>query len=500
MSVVRAVVVAVLVGFDWAVIGYFIAINTSYFVLLVLAATEFVKYLRWVPFIGYEETLASPLSPPVSIIVPAYNEEAGIVTSVSAMLALQYPEFEVVVVVDGAKDRTFEVLRRAFDLVRVPRVVPADIPTRERPQGVWIPRGNAPLTVVVKANSGKADSLNLGINAARYPLVCMVDADSILDAESLLHVAQPFVDDPDRVVASGGVIRAANGCRVHQGRIVEVRMPREWLARIQVIEYLRAFLLGRTGWSKLNALLVISGAFGLFRRDVLVEAGGLDATCIGEDAELVIRIHRMLRAAHREYRVVFVAEPVSWTEVPTTLKVLGRQRRRWSRGLAEIMWRHRRMILNPRFGRIGMVAMPYYIAFELVAPIIEVVGVFAVIAGVALGIVDLAFGALFLLVAVLYALALSIASLLLEEVSFHRYRRWRDLGTAVVVSFIENLGYRQATALFQLQGVWSAIRGGQQGWGDMARAGFATTEGTAGAAATTAVASTGKAPGEESPR
>ncbi|HLI01613.1 MAG TPA: glycosyltransferase family 2 protein [Acidimicrobiales bacterium] len=485
MTVVRAVVVAVLVGFDWAVIGYFVAINTSYFLLLMLAATEFVRYLRWLPFVGYEETRASPLSPPVSIIVPAYNEEAGIATSVSAMLALQYPEFEVVVVIDGAKDRTFEVLRESFDLVEVPRVVTAEIPVRAQPTGIWVPRGNAPLTVVVKNNSGRADSLNLGINVARYPLVCMVDADSILDAESLLHVAQPFVDDPDRVVASGGVIRAANGCTVRHGRIVEVRMPREWLARIQVVEYLRAFLLGRTGWSKLNALLVISGAFGLFRRDVLVAAGGLDAGCIGEDAELVVRIHRMMREAHRDYRVVFVAEPVSWTEVPTTLKVLGRQRRRWSRGLAEIVWRHRGMILNPRYGRIGLVALPYYILFELLAPIIEVTGVFAVILGVALGLVNLTFGALFLLVAVLYALALSIASLLLEEVSFHRYRRWRDLGTAVVVSLIENVGYRQATAVFQLQGLWAAIRGGQQVWGDMARAGFVTTSTATTSTATT---------------
>jgi len=485
VTVVRAVVVAVLVGFDWAVIGYFVAINTSYFLLLMLAAAEFVRYLRWLPFVGYEEALASPLSPPVSIIVPAYNEEAGIATSVSAMLALQYPEFEVVVVIDGAKDRTFEVLKESFDLVEVPRVVTAEIPVRAQPTGIWVPRGNAPLTVVVKNNSGRADSLNLGINVARYPLVCMVDADSILDAESLLHVAQPFVDDPDRVVASGGVIRAANGCTVRHGRIVEVRMPREWLARIQVVEYLRAFLLGRTGWSKLNALLVISGAFGLFRRDVLVAAGGLDAGCIGEDAELVVRIHRMMREAHRDYRVVFVAEPVSWTEVPTTLKVLGRQRRRWSRGLAEIVWRHRGMVLNPRYGRIGLVALPYYILFELLAPIIEVAGVCAVILGVALGLVNLTFGALFLLVAVLYALALSIASLLLEEVSFHRYRRWRDLGTAVVVSLIENVGYRQATAVFQLQGLWAAIRGGQQVWGDMARAGFVTTSTATTSTATT---------------
>lgn len=480
MTVLRHALVAVLVGFDWAVIGYFVAINTSYLVLLLLASVEFFRYLRWKPLVGPHDVVSSAFSPGVSIIVPAFNEEAGIVTSVGAMLSLRYPVFEVVVVVDGSRDGTFEALRRAFDLVEVPRVLPVDIPVRVEARAVWVARGNAPLTVVVKDNSGRADSLNVGINAARHPLVCMVDADSILDADSLTRVAQPFVEDPDRVVASGGVIRAANGCLVRHGRIVDVRMPRQWLARIQVVEYLRAFLLGRTGWSKLNALLVISGAFGVFRRDAVVRAGGLDTSCIGEDAELVVRMHRVLRDARQAYRIVFVAEPVSWTEVPTTLAVLGRQRRRWARGLAEIIWRHRRMILNPRYGRIGMLALPYYILFELLAPIIEVAGVVAVVAGVALGIVNLAFGALFLLVAVLYALALSIASLLIEEVSFHRYRRWRDLGTAVVVSLVENLGYRQATAWFQLEGLWAALRGRQQVWGDMVRTGFAAAPPAAG--------------------
>lgn len=472
MSAFHQVVVDLLAVFDWTVIFYFFAINTSYLVLLLLAAGEFNRYLRWRPLAGYEDSARSVFSPPVSIIVPAYNEEAGIVESVSAMMSLHYPELEVVVVVDGATDRTLQVLTDHFDLVEVPWIHRAEVPVRVEPTAVLVPRGSAPLVVVSKDNSGRADSINTGINAARYPLICMVDADSILDSEAIVNVVQPFIDDPERVVASGGVIRAANGCTVRHGRITDVRMPANWLARIQIVEYLRAFLLGRTGWSKLNSLLVISGAFGMFRRDLVVEAGGLDPTTIGEDAELVVRLHRRLRDAGRPYRIVFVAEPVSWTEVPVTLKVLGRQRRRWSRGLGEIVWRHRAMILNPRYGRIGLLALPYYILFELLAPIIEVVGVFAVIAGIALGAVNLEFGALYLAVAVIYAMALSVASLLIEEVSFHRYGRWKDLATAASVALIENVGYRQATALFQLQGLWAAVRGKKQVWGDMSRAGF----------------------------
>lgn len=478
-----------LVIVDWLVLGYFVAINSSYLVLIILAAVEFARHMRIQSAIGYEDSFVNPLAKPVSIILPTFNEEGGIVTSVSAMLALRYAEFEVVVVLDGSTDGTFDALDRAFDLVEVPCVVPADVRTLVDPDAKFVARGDAPLVVVHKVNSGRADAINVGINTARYPLVCMVDADSILDPEALLRVAQPFMDDPDRVVATGGVIRAANGCRIRHGRIVEVRMPRPWLARIQVIEYLRSFLYGRTGWSRLDSLLIISGAFGLFRRDVVVAVGGLDASCIGEDAELVVRIHKFLRDQGSPYRVVFVAEPVSWTEVPETAAVLARQRRRWARGLAEVLWRHRRMIGNPRYGRIGLVALPYYVVFELLAPVVQLGGVLAVIVAFALGVVNVGFAVLFLAVAIGYGLLVSMAALAIEEFSFHRYSRWADLGLTFVAAAIENLGYRQMTALWQLQGIWAALRRKEQIWGAMARTGFTVDDSEPEVARTTALSS-----------
>jgi len=217
-----------------------------------------------------------------------------------------------------------------------------------------------------------------------------VDADSLLEEESLLRVVKPFIDDP-RVVATGGAIRAANGSTVERGRVVDATMPRSWIERVQVLEYLRSFLLGRTGWSRLGALLIISGAFGVFRRDVVLEVGGLDLETLGEDAELVTRIHRMTSEQRRDFRVAFVAEPVCWTEVPHSGAILSRQRRRWSQGLAEILWKHRRMMLNPRYGRIGLVALPYYFLFELIGPIVELTGLPIVALGLAFGLVDPAF-------------------------------------------------------------------------------------------------------------
>jgi cellulose synthase/poly-beta-1,6-N-acetylglucosamine synthase-like glycosyltransferase len=463
---------------DHAIVGYFVLINTSYLVLTLVAGLEFVQYRRRLPYAGAEDIFRSPLTQPISILLPAYNEGAGIVASVQAITALRYPRFEIIVIDDGSTDDTFDRLAAQFDLVQVPRVVPREVPFRGAVTSVHVARSSPEALVVVrKVNGGKSDALNVGINLARYPLICMIDADSLLDPEALLLVAKPFADDPLRAAACGGVVRIANGCRVVAGRVVETRMPRRWLARIQVVEYLRAFLMGRTGWSRIGGLLVISGAFGLFRRDLLVEIGGLAHDCIGEDAELVVRLHRYLRERGDDYRVVFVAEPVLWSEAPSTLRVLSRQRRRWHRGLAEILFKHRRMIGNPRYGRIGLVALPYFAAFELLAPVVELIALVLIPAGMLANVVSLDFAWRFALIAYGYAMVISLLALLLEELSFHRYPRWRDLAVGFAAAVLENVGFRQLLAYWQLRGCWSALRGGQQVWGQMTRQGFETPVG-----------------------
>ncbi|GGQ50236.1 glycosyltransferase family 2 protein [Couchioplanes azureus] len=458
---------------DLAIFGYFIALNSSYLVLIALAGLEFGEHLRRLPFAGADDMFRSPLTLPVSVIVPAHNEGAGIVAAVQAMTALRYPRYEVVVVDDGSSDDTFERLKARFDLVAVPRVVPSEVPYRSQVLSVHVARANPEtLTVVRKTNGGKADALNVGINLARHPLVCMVDADSVLDPDALLSVAKPFGDDPLRVAACGGVVRIANGCKVVGGRVVDVRMPRSWLLRVQVVEYLRAFLMGRTGWSRLGGLVVISGAFGLFRRDLVVRVGGMDPDTIGEDAELVVRLHHHLRQSKEDYRVIFVAEPVSWSEAPSSLKVLGRQRRRWHRGIAEILAKHRGMIGNPRYGRIGLVALPYYVVFELLAPFVELAAVVLLPLGLWADAIDVAFAWRFVLAAYGYGLLVSLTSLFIEEVSFHRYPRWSDVGRGVAAAVLENFGYRQLLAFWQVAGVLGAWRGRTAVWGTMTREGF----------------------------
>lgn len=423
--------------------GYFVVLNTIYLAFTALAWSAVRRYRRARSYAPFAETFASPLTPPISVLLPAYNEEPGIVESVRSLLSLRYPEFEVVVVNDGSTDGTLTRLAETFDLVPVRKALRTSIPTVPV-RGAYASRRHPELLVIDKENGGgKADAINAGINASRYPYFCVIDADGMLEEDALIRVAKPMLDDPDLVVATGGIVRIINGCRVEHGRVEEVRLPRSRLATLQVVEYLRAFLVGRIGWSRMRSLLIISGAFGLFRRSLVEAAGGFSRDTVGEDFELVVRLHRYLRDRGEEYRIAFVPDPVAWTEAPEDFATLARQRRRWQRGLAETLWRHRRLTFNPRYGVVGMLAFPYYILFELLGPLIEVAGYAAVITSAALGSLSPLFFAAFFTVALLTGIFLSGSALTLEELSFRRYEGDADGMRIVLAALAENLGYRQ---------------------------------------------------------
>ena len=471
----RVVIATLLDVIAWPILVYFLLINSSYLVLVIAAAVDFRGTRRRRRHSGRVERLGSHTAPGVSVVVPAYNEEAGVVEAARSLLGLRYHRHEVIVVNDGSSDDTLRVLIEAFDLVRADREVPYEIPTRQTPRGIYVPRdGYTRLTVIDKANSGRSDSINVGINASVEDLIICVDGDSLLDPDALLVVTEPFADDPLRTAATGGVVRVVNGCTIRSGQIIDVRMSRNILAQIQALEYLRSFFLGRSGWSKLRALILISGAFGCFRRDLLVEVGGLDPDSIGEDFELVMRIHRLLRERDQEYSVTFVPEPVCWTEVPETLPVLRKQRARWHRGLWETLVKHRVMFGNPRNGRAGILAVPYYWAFELFAPLIEAVGLVLMVLGFALDLVNPTTFWLFLAVAYGYAIVVALAAAAVDEVYFSRYYRFGSLLSLISSAVLENIGYRQLHVVWRLHGWWQALRGTEQHWGVMTRRGFST--------------------------
>jgi cellulose synthase/poly-beta-1,6-N-acetylglucosamine synthase-like glycosyltransferase len=454
-------------GAQWFFFAYFVAINLGYMILNVLAMVEMPKHLE-ARLLDLLPRAYTPYEMPVSVVVPAYNEETTIAASVRSMLQLDYPEYEVIVVNDGSRDGTLAALVREFDLVQVPEVYRSRIPTA-RVRAIYHSKRLPNLRVIDKENGGgKADATNVGVNAARYPLFCCVDADSILERASLRRVVQPFHREP-HVIASGGTVRILNGCEVRGGFLEVVRLPSNVLALMQVVEYLRAFLCGRLGWAPLNAVLIISGAFGVFRTDAVVAAGGYKHDTIGEDMELIVRLHRLYRLSARPYRIVFLPDPICWTDAPESLSVLRNQRTRWQRGLSESLMLHRKLLWHPRGGAPGWLAFPFYVAFEWLGPIIEVAGYVFMVLGLATGIIGGAAFWTFLLLAVALGTMLSMSALLVEEISYHVYQRPSELLTLALVAIIENFGYRQLNALWRLQGLWQWATGTGGGWGTMKR-------------------------------
>jgi len=326
------------------------------------------------------------------------------------------------------------------------------------------------LVVVDKENGGKADALNAGLNVAIGELVCAIDADTLIEPDAIQRMVRPFLVKDD-VVAAEGTIRVVNSCRVAQGRVVAARAPRRPVPGFQVGEFMRSFLFGRLGWNRLGGNLIISGAFGLFRREAIIAAGGYAHDTVGEDMELVLRLRRHGYEQNQPCRVEFIPDPVAWTEVPNSLRVLASQRDRWHRGLADAMWRHRRILLNPRYGALGMVVYPYFLFVELLAPVVEALGLVATIIGLSLGAINLHFAIMFLLVAYGYGLVLTIFTLVLEEMSYLRYEKVGDRLVLLPWVLLENFGYRQLSVIWRLRGLFRYLRGGK-GWGAMEREGF----------------------------
>jgi len=451
---------------QWFFFAYFIAMNCGYLALNLVALVALRDYSAKRDMNALRQPY-SGLEPPVSVLVPAYNEEQTIASSVRSLLQLEYQEFEIVVINDGSRDGTLAEMLREFAMLPFPESPPLHLPCA-RIRGIYRSTVHRNLRLVDKENGGKADALNAGINLSRYPLFCAIDADSVLQRDSLWRVVEPFLEDP-LTIAAGGTVRVANGCSVDQGFLAKVGLPRNPLALIQIVEYLRAFLFGRLGWSPFNAVLVISGAFGLFRRDAVIEAGGYDPRTLGEDMELVVRLHRQYRLAGRRYRVVFVPEPICYTEAPELLRVLKSQRIRWQRGLSESLMLNRRLLFHRRGGAPGWLAMPFMIAFEWLSPLVELAGYAFIVVGWMMGVVSFSAMWVFLLVAVGFGVLLSVSALVLEELSFQVYPRLRHLGTLLVAAVVENLGYRQLMAWYRLIGLWRWAAGSEARWGNMTR-------------------------------
>lgn len=456
------------VSSQWLFLAYFIAINLVYLALNYISVFSIIRYMRDHRSQYLPRNLAS-YQPPVSILIPAFNEEQTIITSIRSLLRLNYPEFEIVVVNDGSSDRTVEAVIKAFAMHEFPEAYRKRIVT-EPVKRIYASSTHANVRLVDKEKGGKADTLNAGINCARYPLFCVVDADCILQKDSLWQVVRPFLEDA-HTVAVGGVVRVLNGCTVKDGLMETVNLPKNPLALFQIVEYLRAFLFGRLGWSPLNALLIISGAFGVFYKERVIAVGGYRSDTVGEDMDLVVRLHRNLRQEKRPYRISFVPDPICWTEAPTDLASLRNQRMRWQRGLAESLTPNFRLMFSRNSGAVGWLAFPFMVLFEMIGPLIEVLGYAVLTLLWFFDMIPLQSFLVFLFASVGMGVLLSINALFLEELSFHMYPRPLQQLKLFFFAILENFGYRQINSIWRFMGLakWLFTRAGHRHWGVIAR-------------------------------
>lgn len=448
---------------------YMIIVISFYSVVMLISVIQLRKEYKLDREKSFSDYTEDIFTKPVSIIVPAFNEEAGIVHSIRSLLSINYPVFEIVVVNDGSSDCTMERLIEHYDMKEIKKVIRRQVDSKPIKK-VFQSRMLPSLFLIDKENGGKADALNAGLNFSHYPYVCSLDGDSVLERDAFLKVMKPIIDSNEEVIASGGSIRIANGCDIRNGEVLKIGLSSNPLVIMQVIEYLRAFLMGRIGLSRHNLLLIISGAFGVFSKQWVVKAGGYRTDTVGEDMELVVRIHRLLKETGTKKRIVYVPDPVCWTEVPETMKYLKRQRRRWHRGLFESLWSHRKLTLNPRYGPIGFISFPYFWLVEFFGPIVELSGYIFVFISLFAGGIYLEFAILIFLLSCLYGSLFSAFAILLEEWSLRKYPKISALLKLFFYSLTETLWYRPLTVFWRCQGIWQMIKG-ENGWGEMKRKG-----------------------------
>ena len=444
-----------------------------YLVIALISIREILLYQRKNSFIDLKKLLSSPYTPPISIVAPAYNEGSTIINSVHSLLSLQYPRFEVIIINDGSTDNTLRKMIKGFSLVKVDYAYNEQIVTQPV-RGFYksINPAYSKLLIIDKENGkSKADASNAGVNAAAYPYFVCTDVDCVIDNQALLLMIKPFLDEEKRVIANGAIIRIANGCEVEKGFLVNVKAPKNFLTSVQEIEYLRSYLLGRMAWSKINGLIIVSGGIGLFDREIAIKAGGYDPKSFGEDMELTVRMRKCMHDIGQKYIVKYIPESLCWTEVPPTLDIFMKQRIRWAKGLVQTLFKHRSMWFNPKFGRMGLLSFPYWILYEWLAPMIELIGLISYSYLIFTGKINFEFSLLLLAFVFFFSVMITTISILWEEYTNQVYKSKKEIFKLLLVIFLEPIFFHPIVVYASIKGNLSLLFGTKNAWGNMGRMG-----------------------------
>ncbi|PRD56670.1 sulfatase-like hydrolase/transferase [Sphingobacterium gobiense] len=460
----------------WLFLLYGVGVFLVYTWMGVYALGAIIRYRHQNTFTDYSIIATSSDTPVFSLIAPAYNEGKTIVENVRSLLSLYYHNLEIIIVNDGSKDDSMQKLITAYELERISFFVQGQLETKTI-KGVYKSKNPAfrKLTVIDKENGGKADALNVGINISSGDYVVCIDVDCILEQDAILKLAKPFLEQTDKkVIACGGVIRLANSCKIENGKITEVNVPKSWLGRMQALEYIRAFVLGRMAWSRASGLILISGAFGAFDRKIVLACGGYDKDTVGEDMELVVRMRRYMEERKEPYEVVNIPDPLCWTEVPETKEILSKQRNRWMRGTMETLWKHRKLMFNPRYGKLGMISLPYWFFFEFLGPLVEFSGYIIFLIFLLFGIVNWPFFIILFALVISAGILYSIYAIWVDFLSKQVYTKRKDSLTLVAAAILEPIYFHPIVVKAGVMGFIDYFKKSHS-WGEMTRQGFNQT-------------------------
>lgn len=447
----------------------------SYLVLAFISAIETIEYKRKNSYVNYKEIMSSNSAPSISIIAPAYNESLNIVENVRSLLSNHYVNYDVIIINDGSKDDSLEKLIEVYNLVQVDYLINEQIPTQPLRNGIYKSTNPAfeKLIIVDKENGGKADALNMGLNISNSEYVACIDVDCLLLEDSLQKMIKPFLETTDRkVIAAGGVIRIANSCVVKGGKLQDVNFPKKLIEQGQILEYIRAFLLGRMAWSRLNGLLVISGAFGLFDKKIAIKVGGYDRNTVGEDMELVVRMRAYMEEQNKIYKVAYIPDPLCWTEAPDNYKIFISQRNRWTRGTIETLRKHRKIGFNPKYKVLGLISYPYWFFFERMAPVIEFVGILYFGILIVFNKIRWDYAFALIILAYLFTVFFSLIALITEELTYHQYKKKGTGIRLLQIAFLEPFVNHPFILYAAIRGNFDYYFNKKKKWGEMTRKGM----------------------------
>jgi cellulose synthase/poly-beta-1,6-N-acetylglucosamine synthase-like glycosyltransferase len=452
-----------------------IVLFTMFSLMGYLSTRNYIHYRNKNSFGDMSKIMASPLAPSITIIAPAYNEGLTIVENIRSLLSLRYVNYEVMVVNDGSKDDTLEKMIKAYDLEKIDQQI--DPEWKSKPiRGIYKSkqRSFSKLTVIDKENGGKSDALNTGMALSENKYVGCIDVDCLLLPDALLHVVKSFYQrSAKRVIAVGGVIRVANSCKISGGQLEEIRLPKNWLARFQLLEYTRSFILGRMAWGRIDSLLIISGAFGFFDREIALAVGGYDTDTVGEDMEIVFKMRRFMHEKKLPYTIEYMPDPLCWTEVPEDLKIFVNQRDRWARGNLETLFKHKDMFFNAKFGRLGLLSYPYWFFYEWLAPLLEFFGLLTILLFYYLGILNWEFFIAITMTVYLFSIMFSFYAILWDVFSYNEYKRTKDILILMFCAIIEPIVFHPIVVYSAVRGNYKKLFKIKSGWGSQVRKGFA---------------------------